>query len=206
MDLAETYSGHTLFTHTGPPVVVESNTEMAAVHIAVAVAMSDEVAEIVAAIEGVVEYTPGDGDIIRAVLDIDIAVATVRKRAVVDPNVLDAVNADAVPIAYLVLVIHVQVLEDVVAFFGSVALEIAADMRSRQADDRLVAPDADVRTAQIDVAAYLNDVRGLLSVLHVVNKVFGVGDGNSLAALSSCRAAIHTCPAISTIGLCSKHV
>lgn len=122
MNSAETYSRHTLFTHTGPPVVVKSNSEMTAVYAAVAVAMSDEVAEVMAAVEGVVEYTPGNGDIICAVFDIDISVAAVHKRAMVDPDVMDTVNGKAVAIAHIVLVIHAQVLEDTVAFFFSVAL------------------------------------------------------------------------------------
>jgi hypothetical protein len=102
--------------------VVEGDLEMAAVSAAVVVAMSDEVAEVVAAIEGVVEYTPGNGDIVCPVLDIDITVAAVHKRAVVYPNVLDAVNGEAVPITHAGLIIYAQVLEDVVAFSGCVAL------------------------------------------------------------------------------------
>ena len=160
----------------------------------VAVGMSDQVAVIMGGV-GVLEFTPGDSYVISTVLDIDTTVAAVSKCAVVNPNIAGFVNGDTVPIARLVLIAHVQKPEDVVAFFAPEALQIADNMGAGQADDCFVASDANARTAEINIAAYINNVRGLISLLYVVNQIRGVVDCNYCAACSAGRAAAHACPA-----------
>jgi hypothetical protein len=175
--------------------MVESHEEMTHIGAAVGVGMSDQVAEIVAAIERVLEYAPGDSNVVGAVLDIDIAIAAVSEGAVVNPYMAGFINADTIPIAYPSLVAYIQKPEYVVTFFAPEALQIAGDMRTRQADYRLVAPDADVCAGQSNIAADINDVGRLLGTLHVVDQISSVVDGYNCAACSACCASTFGSPA-----------
>lgn len=187
MDPAKAHPGHPLFAKRRVPVVMHRDVELARVLRGIAVAVADEIDEVVAGVPRVSEFTPRHRHPIAGVGNIEATVGTIDKGAMIDPDVGRFLQGQAITVTHAGGVGEVQVPNDDIIFAHGFEITNEAGIGSDAADG-FVRPKSYARRSQVNRARNVHDASSV--VFYCVGESGCRGHCHSRAARSARGVAI----------------
>jgi len=141
--------------------VVEGDAQLAGVLRSIAVAVADEVGEVVSTVERVRELAPRHRDVVGAAFDIETAIAAIDERTMIDPDARAALEAQAIAVPDHVGIGEVEALNDDVVYAHAFQVADEAGVRADTLNG-FVRAEARVRISEVDRAGNIHNTRHVI--------------------------------------------